>query len=181
VSASLRQSKSSYRAHVAHCAEITEALQEAKKTKPNYQQYQHVVFCVHDQHGVPIEDYLIEFYQDDGDENNDDVTEKVQCSILQDVHVYRKARHYRSFFFNLTALRKEAEKDPAFAIHFSIVAAHPSKRVEYLNPPEEINVGVPVFTPDNHTFLHPNGSLLIDLTLHRKPQPQVFRIDPFEP
>lgn len=66
------------------------------KKRKWFHEDQNVVSRAHEQHGHPINDYFIEFYQDSGDPR-DRVAAKVHGEILEDVKVHTQAANHRSF------------------------------------------------------------------------------------
>lgn len=183
VLAGLTVDAAGYAAHVAACAALTRATFEGGrarrlvKERNWFHEYQNVVFRAHDQHGHPINDYFIEFYQDIGDPR-DRVAAKVHGEILEDVKVHTQAANHRSFYFDITDLLADQAAHPELSLQFSIVAAHPSARVFYRNPTEAPGVGITVFDKRSANLLRPNSTLLIDLTLYRDPSDVVFKIKP---
>jgi len=119
---------------------------------------------VHDQHGVPVEDYMIEFYQEPRDDE-DRVFKKINSDILEKVTRNDVATNYRSFLFDTTDLVKFLDENPNTVVEMSISAAHVSRRILFRNP----NQGFPVFTRGNTTFIRANESILVDITLYRDP------------
>jgi pimeloyl-ACP methyl ester carboxylesterase len=59
--------QSGYSAHVADCAAVTEKTFRSGGSSQKFHQFQHIVFRVRDQFGQPVDDYIVEFYQEDGD------------------------------------------------------------------------------------------------------------------
>jgi len=146
------------------------------KAQKCFHEYMHVVFRVSDQHGNPIPDYFIEFYQEDGD-RADAVMQKIHCEILEKVAPYSQDNSYRSFFFDLTDLQAALEDSGgSLRVDMSVVAANLSADIVYLNPPDMPTSGVRVFDADTRLFFRPNRPMLIDLTLYRETSDRVFRI-----
>lgn len=83
---------------------------------------------------------------------------------------------YRTFFFDLTDLRQELERDATLRIDMSVIAANPSDDITYRNPPEAETAGIRVFEPEHERFFLPNRPVLIDIVLHRDPGVRVFGI-----
>jgi pimeloyl-ACP methyl ester carboxylesterase len=187
VLAALSVDPAGYPAHVAACADHTRLTLEAGAERPDaderkrFHEYQHVVFRVRDQHGHPIDDYFIEFYQELGDPR-DRVAERVHGEILERVKPHSQAANHRSFYFDLTDLARLVAERPDLRLQFSIVAAHPSERVRYRNPPEAPGVGVTVFdaraaaSGGSRGLIESHSTLLVDLRLHRDPEPSVFKL-----
>ncbi len=156
-----------YLQHVARCQAITDHTMCEGQAGPHpewYHHYQHVVARVRDQHGVPVEDYMLEFYQEPRDDE-DRVFKKINTDILEKVTRNDQAPSHRSFFFDVTALRRYLDSRPGTVVEMSISAAHVSRRILFRNPTR----GVPVFMHGSTTFIRPSEPILVDITLHRDP------------
>ena len=178
---SLSVSADGYPAHVAACDVITRETfrtgrgRRKREMRERFHEYMQVVFRVTDQYGNGIGDYFIEFYQREGDDA-DAIMEKIHGEILEKVKVNSIDHSYRTFFFDLTDLREELEREETRRIDMSVIAANPSEAVTYRNPPEAETAGIRVFEPDNERFFLPNRTVLVDLILHRDPGSRVFGI-----
>ncbi len=164
---------SGYAAHVADCATLTTKTFVSGGSSQMYHQFQHVVFRVHDQFGQPVDDYIVEFYQEDGD-SGDRVFAKIHGEILEKVTTYSGDSSYRSFLFDMTDLAKFFDQKPNARVDMSITAAAVSSRISYRNPP----TGITVFSAKNRAFMRPNEPTLVDVTLYRDPAPEVFKLTP---
>lgn len=162
---------SGYAAHVADCDRVTAKTFADGGSSQKYHQFQHIVFRVRDQFDQPVEDYMVEFYQEEGD-RPDRVFAKVHGEILEKVTTYSKDGSYRSFLFDVTDLERFFEQRPKARVEMSVTAAAISRRISYRNPPG----GIPVFKADDRHFLRPNEPVLVDVTLHRDPAPEVFTL-----
>lgn len=170
----LRVSPTEYPQHVQLCQQLTDSTFTeglAGKNPEWYHRYQHVVFCVHDQHGAPIDDFMIEFYQEPKDKN-DTVFKVINTRILEKVTKNQRASNYRSFFFDVTDLNAYLAEPSEPVVEMSISASHISRRIKFRNPSK----GVEVFSANNQRFIRPNQPVLIDITLHR--DPEVHSADP---
>lgn len=173
VERALTVSVSGYGTHVADCAGVTEKTFSAGGSNQKYHQFQHVVFRVRDQFGQPVEDYMVEFYQEEGD-RPDRVFTKVHGEILEKVTTHSRDGSYRSFLFDITDLEKFFQQKPKARVEMSVTAAAVSSRISYRNPPG----GIPIFTAQNRKFIRPNEPVLVDVILHRDPAPEVFKLTP---
>jgi hypothetical protein len=150
-------------------AQETEGSAKQKDKAARYHQYQHVVTRVHDQFGAGIDDYFIEFFQKQ-DDNKDMVLQKVQREILEKVRPYSKAASHRSFWFDITDMKKEI-LDKGQRVEMSLCAAALSKRISYLDPGSYLTV----VGAENQTFLQSNTTLFVDIELPRVQSREVFQ------
>ncbi|MFC1620809.1 esterase/lipase family protein [Candidatus Omnitrophota bacterium] len=165
---------SQYKEHIKRLNRITKEtfkeglLNEEKQEK--YHQYQHVVTRVHDQFGEDIEDYFLEFFQEEEKVNS--VMQKVHSEILEKVHKYSNNKSYRSFLFDITDMKKEI-LDKGKRVDMSLCAAALSKRIYYHNPQDFLSV----VSKYDKTLLKPNTTLLLDIELPRIQHESVFRFE----
>jgi len=164
---------SKYADHVALCDQISQqtfANGIANSPYPErYNQFQTLVVRVHDQFGDPVPDYMLEFYQEIGDDA-DNVFTAIHGDILEKVTTNSVDPSYRSFLFNVTSLRAFIAQNPNAAIQMSVSAASVSERILYRNP----TGGIPMFTGTAQNLIRPNTPLLVDITLYRDSTPSVF-------
>jgi hypothetical protein len=163
-----------YPQHLLRCDAITSQTfaEGLKGDHPEwYHQYQHVVFRVRDQFGDPVNDYMVEFYQELGDPN-DEVFQKFHKDVLEKVTTNTKAPNFRSFMIDTNELGTFLITHPQTKIEVSISAANISDLIKYQNPPS----GSPVFSNEDKSYILPNEPLLIDVVLPRDPAPEVFRL-----
>ncbi|HTV42578.1 MAG TPA: hypothetical protein VMF08_18580 [Candidatus Sulfotelmatobacter sp.] len=160
---------------VAKCQTITKgtiAAGQAANEHPDwFHEYQHVVFRVKDQFGEPITDYVVEFYQEIGDQA-DAVFDEVHSDILEKVTTNSTDASYRSFLFDTTDLVKYIKQNANADIQMSLSAANVSDRIIYRNPKS----GVDVFTNGNQQFLYPNEPVMVDVLLCRDSTRDVFKL-----
>ncbi len=178
----LRVTKSGYPEHREYCRELTaETYAAGLKSRSNsdkekFHQYMNVVFYVHDQFGNPVDDYFIELYQEDDDE--DTVFEKINREILEDVHVNRSSGAWRSLYFDMDDM-KDLIETHAGEVSLSLVAARVSELIGYANPPDVPETGgVPVLSQKNKSFFFPNQTLLVEIEINRTQSAEVFRLKP---
>jgi pimeloyl-ACP methyl ester carboxylesterase len=162
-----------YADHVAQCDQVTQqTFANGIANSPNperYSQFQTLVVRVHDQFGDPVPDYMLEFYQEAGDDA-DNVFSAIHGDILEKVTTNSVDPSYRSFLFNITSLRAYLAQNPNAAIEMSVSAASVSERIMYRNPAG----GVPMFTGAAQDLIRPNTPLLVDIVLYRDSAPGVF-------
>jgi len=176
VERALSVSAAGYAAHVRACQRITDQTYAEGGASARYHRFQHVVFHVHDQYGQPVEDYFVEFYQQE-DDARDRVFAKIHGEILEKVTTCSVNKAFRSFLFDVDDLERFLARSGRGRVEMSISAAAVSRRIVYRNPVG----GVPVFTSGKNPFLRPNAPVLVDITLHRDPQPEVFTLTKFPP
>lgn len=166
-----------YAKHVTDCAKLTALTFVSGNTPKNpnadrYHQYQHVAFRVKDQFGQPIDDYVVEFYQENNDAT-DRVFEKIHSEILEKVTTSSTDGSYRSFLFDTDDLSAYLNKTNA-EVDMSVSVANISERVGY----ETSDKGVGVFSAANRQYIFPNEPVLVDVIIKREPSPQVFELKP---
>ncbi len=164
----LTVSPQTYGAHVKFCRALTDATFAqglAGKNPGWYHRYQHVVFRVRDQHGDPIDDFMIEFYQEPGD-RQDRIFKEINANILEKVTKNQRAANCRSFYFDVTDLEALLTRDSKPVVELSISASHVSRRIRFRNPAR----GVEVFKAGEKRFIRGNQPILVDITLHRDPE-----------
>jgi hypothetical protein len=178
----LQVTPETYQQHVDACSAITEKTfkdglaanqgesKESKKIAARYHQYQHVVFRVRDQFDHPVNDYVVEFYQEHGDDN-DAVFLKIHTDILEKVTTNSTDSSYRSFFFDIDDLNQLIQNGKS-EIEFSLTAAKLSDRIFYDNPER----GILVFSATQKRFIFPNEPLLVDVCLPRNSSKEVFTL-----
>jgi len=163
-----------YGNHLADCQRITSSTFQNGLTSDHpewFNQYEHVVFHVHDQYGSPITDYMVEFYQEEGDPK-DKVFNEIHGDILEKVTTNKQDGSFRSFFLNTDRLTAYLATQDGADIQMSFSAANVSERIIYRNP----TAGIDVFTTENQALLFPNEPVLIDVTLYRDQTDEVFKL-----
>jgi len=179
----LRVTRDGFAAHREACAAITDKTYAAgmrgpKRDRKYYHRYMNVVFYVHDQFGGAVDDYFVEFYQEHGDDD-DEVFEKMNREVLENVHVNSTHRAWRNLYFDLDDLQSMI-LDRGGEVSMSLVAAAISDLVGYANPPNLPAVGgAPVFGGGAHACFFPNQTLLVDIEVTRTQSPAVFTLTPF--
>lgn len=177
IAAALSLDPAKYADHTARCRAITNATfaAGADGAIPDHShQYQHVAFRVRDQFRHPVDDYVVEFYQEKGDPK-DKVFETIHTEILEKVTTNQTDGSYRSFLFDATDLLDYLSRNERADIRMSLSAVNLSERITFRNP----EGGLDVFTTADRRLLFLNEPVLVDVTLYRDPSPEVFRISPF--
>jgi hypothetical protein len=172
--AALTGNPSEYQALSKTCSEVaaaTFAQGLTSNTPLRYHQYQSIVVFVHDQFGNGIPDYVVEFYQENGDDQ-DHVFTTIHGDILVKVTTNSTDASYRSFLIDFDALNGFLAANPTAQIEFSVSAAPVSSNITYNNPSR----GIPIFTGAGAALLLPNSPLLIDVTLYRVSSSDVFEL-----
>jgi pimeloyl-ACP methyl ester carboxylesterase len=167
-----------YGRHFTNCQGIlTQTFQEgmAGQHPEWYHRYMHVVFRVHDQYDNPINDYFVEFYQQDGDPT-DQVFQKIHSEITEKVTTNQVSANHRSFLFDITDLEQYLNSPSQPRIQMSICAANPSERIFFRNPPNTATSGIEVFSATNRMFMFANDPVLIDIRIYRDPNASVFAL-----
>ena len=154
-----------------------ELRERAERTRnPKKHGYQNTVIRVQDQYGVGVEDFVIEFYEENVDKIQFSI--KTHRNAFRNAHAYSDDRSYRSFYIDQTSLRQNVDKANEF-LGVSI-SAYP-----------EIDNGAPVgFAPygqngrngfriresELDNFFVPNRTLLLALQLTRQQSATVFQL-----
>lgn len=142
-----------------------------------FHSYQHLVSRVHDDVGLPVPDYFLEFFEQArsrADENRvDELMVTMHTQVLAYVHAYRDDNTYRSLLFDTTELTRVLAGGGR--LMFSLSAAPPGPLIEYNagagNDVGELSVG-----PQNTRFWRPNQTLLLVLLIERTQADKVFRL-----
>jgi len=160
------------------CEGLTrETLPWGSPSDEEFHSYQHVVSRVHDDLGLPVPDYFLEFFEQaitQADEKRvDELMITMHTQVLKYVHTYRDDNTYRSLLFDTTDLMRVLSSGSR--LMFSLAAASPGPLIEYSagagNDVGELAVG-----PQNKQFWRPNQTLLLDLVIERCQADKVFRL-----
>lgn len=161
-----------YQQHIEDLRKVTDETYEKgmvdKDNEVKYHQYQNLTVRVHDQFGEKIDDYYLEFFQEEDLKNK--VIVKIQTEILEKVKVFSKDASYRSLFFDITDLKKYI-LDQNKEVDMSLCAAALSKNISYYDPKEYVTVA----SKDSQTLLRPNTTLFLDIELPRLQDSKVFQ------
>jgi pimeloyl-ACP methyl ester carboxylesterase len=163
-----------YESHIQNCQAILESTYAEAVGSPNpdwYHRYEHVVFRVRDQFGGGLPDYMIEFYQEEGDPH-DAVFVQMHKEILEKVTRNNTDPSYTSFLIDTTALQDYLAANTAVSVQLSVSVPNISERIGYQSPPG----GVPVFTKANRRLIFPNEPVLVEVVISRVPTPEVFKL-----
>ena len=163
-----------YESHVQNCQAILESTYAETVGSPNpdwYHRYEHVVFRVCDQFDEGLPDYMIEFYQEEGDPN-DAVFVEMHKEILEKVTRNNTDASYTSFLIDTTALQDYLNANAATAVQLSVSVPSISERIGYQNPPG----GVTAFTNTNRRLIFSNEPVLAEVRISRVATPEVFKL-----
>ena len=173
VLSALAVDKTVYADHFAKCSAIaSQTFAEGlnSSTPDRYHQYQHVVFRVRDQFGHPVDDYMVEFYQQENDAQ-DAVFAKIHTDILEKITTNSTDPSYRSFLFDTDDLNQYLAATNA-EVDLSLSAANISSLIGYQNPAG----GFRIFSSTLKDYIFPNEPVLVDVILSRNPSPDVFKL-----
>ena len=84
------------------------ALLDRTVRSPDKHGFQNTVVRVQDQYGVGVDDYLLEFYEEDDD--RDRIAQMFHASAIRKVHKYSGDASYRSVYVDCTRLRRTIDK-----------------------------------------------------------------------
>lgn len=162
-------------AYTAHCARLREITEKTfadgradtdTKTAKKYHEYQHVVARVHDQFGEGIEDYMLEFF--DEDDHSDEIMVTIQKEIIEKVKKNSRDKSYASFLFDITDLDTIIAQGNK--IDMSISAKKLSEYIHYHDPEGYLTVASATET----RLRNKNTTLFVDIELPRMQEPEVF-------
>ncbi|MCH4565123.1 hypothetical protein MKP05_18660 [Halomonas sp. EGI 63088] len=145
--------------------------------------FQNTLVLVADQFGVPVTDYMIEFY-DPRDDRRDGgaLARAIHGKAIQKVHAYRDDNAYRSFYIDTARLHEEVTR-AGTDLGMSITAEPMlDTRAEAQTP-----VGFRTFADEDIDDLHldvalladffqPHRTLLVEILMHRVQGSNVFRL-----
>jgi pimeloyl-ACP methyl ester carboxylesterase len=170
-----------YPSHRDSCSTITEQTfdlgrdRRMREVRKRFHEYMHVVFRVKDQFGEAVDDYFVEFYSQDDEEQ--EVFVKIHSEILEKVSVNSLDRSIRSLLFDITDLKKELAENPDYAVYMRLIVANPSHDISYEHTPAvEQNSGIEVFSNSQELFMQPNCPVMVDVELERQPSERVFSL-----
>ncbi len=163
---------------VRSCHRKTRAVMKENAGKRYKQEYQNTVFCVRDDQGNYVEDYVIEFYQ-----NTSSATDRIAKMFNRDavskVHAYKNNNAYRSFMINCTKLSKIIDK-PNESLRISLSAmpnVNDEKTLAGYCTFDCNDIGyVELKLADLKKFFVPNRTMLVDIVLKRIQNPELFSI-----
>ncbi|HTV48742.1 MAG TPA: alpha/beta hydrolase [Phycisphaerae bacterium] len=142
-----------------------------------YWGYQNTVFFVHDQFGMHVTDYFIEFYDDKTSIFEDWFYQK----ILRDKFAFSDDNAYRAFLIDIKVLGEALEKLGNNPVRISLTATPEysvNKRVGYRTFNDE-DISAISLTPDKTAELfQANRTVLIDLLIQRVQNDNIFTFIP---
>lgn len=151
------------------------SIMAARASRSETQGHQNTVVRVIDQDGNPVNDYLVEFYEEDDD--RDLIAKFFHTTALVDVHAYGDDASYRSLYVNCTKLFKTLDKMNE-ALRVSITA-HPVIGAEgpvgfrTMNDTDIGSIKIP--QSQLGKFFRENRTVLVTMTLRRERQERLFR------
>jgi hypothetical protein len=160
------------------CEGLTrKSLPRGMPAEENHHSYQHVVSRLHDDLGLPVPDYFLEFFEQARSQADEKLVDELMVSmhsqVLEYVHAYRDDSTHPSLLFDTTELMRVLSGGKR--LMFSLSAAPPGPLIEYSagagNDVGELAVG-----PQNTQFWRPNQTLLLDLVIERTQADRVFRL-----
>ena len=172
--------KSAFDTWVNDCKHHTQAIlnKYENKLKTYKHGYQNTVFHVLDDDGFDIDDYVIEFYQDPNDED-DEFSEAFNNFVVSTVHCYSDNPSYKSFMINCTVLERLVNKYKK-PIRISLSALpdyNDKKNVVGYQTFENNDIGYLAIAPeDTQKYFKANRTLLVEITLSRKQKSALFTL-----
>ncbi|MEH6566291.1 MAG: alpha/beta hydrolase [Halopseudomonas sp.] len=162
----------------SHCHQVSEVA--AQRPGDHFQRYQNTVFRVLDNHGAPVNDYIIELYvNDDRTTRERRLTQVIQEEVIKGVHVFSGEKHYRSLLINCDLLYQLLLREQD-RLRISITA-YPevsSGKVGYRTYTDDDIGALSLSRAQVRDMFRPNRTLLITLCLKRYQQADVFRFKP---
>lgn len=137
--------------------------------------FQNTVVRVEDQYGVGVDDYLLEFYEKDDDE--DTVAETFHTSAIRGVHKYSDDASYRSVYVDCTRLHNTIDKVNEFLSVSVTASPEISERtpVGFRTLGNEGIGGIRIIKKDITVFFVPHRTALVTLQLTRQQSEATFR------
>lgn len=151
-----------------------------------FHQYLQMNACVIDDHGHPVDDYILEFFSSVS-KRNDDANVYLNRSVLEDVKKNTEFAYLRNLYFDRTDLMEKYYKmlptgtEPT--LYMSISAASPGKNINYF---EREKIGaeqrVPIHLEGDRTkrWLRRNTTHFVQIIIPRMPNANVFRLTNFQ-
>lgn len=165
------------------CEQVNQALTQAPGERRGQPGYQNTLVRVTDQFGVPVTDYVLEFY--DPRRNRRDggaLARAIHEQAILKVHPYGADPSYRSLYIDTTRLRHEVAR-AGTQLGMSITADPMLGEA----PSGDTVVGFRTFADEDiddlrldtdqlARFFQPHRTLLVDIILHRSQEEGVFRL-----
>lgn len=140
--------------------------------------YQNLVVRLRDDAGADVEDYFLEFFQDDADDPKDVVAAWMHKEVLRKVHSYTHNSAYRSLLVNCTRLHDRL-KEQGFYLNVSLFAQPQLQKngyVGYLTFKDSEIGAIRLDSNRLRQLFTPHRTLLLDITIRRERADRVFRI-----
>jgi pimeloyl-ACP methyl ester carboxylesterase len=140
--------------------------------------YQNLVVRVRDDAGADVEDFFLEFFQDDADDPKDKVATWVHKEVIRKVHSYTHSGAFRSILINCTRLHDRLG-DPKFYLNVSLFAQPQLQKngyVGYLTFKDSEIGAIRLDSNRLRQLFTPHRTLLLDITLRRERADRVFSI-----
>lgn len=178
----LQVTDASFPAFAAALEQLNEHSRRYGAYRAHTQPYQNTVVRLDDNLGNLVGDYFLEMFakQPDANKVDDEHTALIQQRVLDKVHVYGDAPAYRSMQFNIQALQqlRDQLKRPLFVSVTAMPDIKRTKTVGYATFGYD-DIGSIKLTPALlDQLFQPDRSVLLEMTILRGQQDQVFRILP---
>ena len=153
-----------------------------------FHQYMQAVVRVVDDHGRPVDDYFLEFFdprRSGGRSDNDDDTVFFQREVLEDVHVNGTTASHRCLYLDRTdLLRRFYQPKLAKEIALSISAAPIGENIRFFDKDQKGAKGSVVIHKESldagerlgGARFYRNTTHLIEIVIPRQPIDRVFRL-----
>lgn len=142
---------------------------------PDKHGFQNTVVRVQDQYGVGVDDYLLEFYEEDDD--RDRIAQLFHASAIRKVHKYSGDASYRSVYVDCTRLRRTID-EVGEALSLS-VTAYPElderSPVGFTTLGDDGIGGIRIPCGHIAQFFAPHRTALVTLQLTRQQSERTFR------
>lgn len=179
ICAALQVTDAGYHRWCQQLAQHNAALVSACETTRSdyYHSYQNTVLRVVDNHGVGVNDYVLELYVNDDRRKRDrELTRQLQEDIISSVHVYGDDSSCRSLLINCTRLHALLPK-PEDRLNLSLTAV-PEFRKHKVGFKTYSDKDIGALSMDAtrlRQFFQGNRTLLVTLQLQRLQHDEVFR------
>ena len=141
--------------------------------------FQNTVFRVKDDHGIEVQDYVIEFYNDTSKGDDDRLAELFNKDAVVKVHAHKDNASYRSFMIDCSALERIiASQDQVLNISISAMPDlnEDCNLVGYRSFGNHDIGQLTLSAQGVRDFFIPNRTLFIDITLTRQQKDELFWI-----
>lgn len=139
--------------------------------------YTNLVVLLRDDGGVDVDDYFIEFFQDDADDPKDEVATWVHREVVRKVHTYGRNGAYRSLLVNCTQLHSRLNDAKAY-LRVSVFAQPQLEKNGYVGYRTFKDSEIGSIRLDRERLRQlfvPHRTLLLELTIRREQSEKVFR------